>query len=136
MGKRDNKEVDENLLQEIISRGVPQSMGHVPPVVSINSKSEEIDRQEQPKQEVRKKHSKNKSESYKEEFFVKLEFSARQLIYVTKETHKTLVDIVQVAGGEKANLSSYVENIIRSHFESHKEVINGLYTNNFKPPIQ
>jgi len=43
--------------------------------------------------------------------------------------------IVNMIGGRKTNLSSYVENIILQHLESYKEEINEMYENKFKKPI-
>jgi len=139
MSKKSNVEVDETLLQEIVSRGVPQNRGYVPPLPQspqshIVDDPEEVD--PPPTQEPKRRVAKSKSQSYSEVYFSKVDFPARQLIYVSKETHKKLTDIIQVAGGRNTNLSSYLENIVLNHFEQNKETINGLYANNFKPPIE
>ncbi len=114
MSSRETPKIDESLMQDIVSRGGE------PPT--------------QPEQ--RQRPPRDRSKEYLNRYLPKVEFSARQLIYVSKETHAALTTIVQIVGGDKSNLSSYVENIICSHFEANKEIINNLYANKFKPPVQ
>ena len=73
--------------------------------------------------------------NYGEIYFKKVDLSYRKSICIAKETHSTLLKVVNMIGGRKTNLSSYVENIILQHLESHKEEINELYENGFKRPI-
>lgn len=139
MSKKNNVEVDETLLQEIVSLGVPQNRGYVPPLPQsppfhIKDDPEEVD--PPPMQEPKRRVVKNKSQSYSDMYFPRVDFPARQPVYVSMATHKKLADIIQVAGGRNTNLSSYIENIVLNHFEQNKETINGLYANNFKPPIE
>lgn len=122
-----NVNIDEQTLQESIARGIPQNMGYNPP---------EYAQKEPIKEEGRKRLTRNMNDEYIESYLTKVEFPARQMIYVSEETHKSLSDIVNVVGGRKANLSSYVENIIRSHFNENKELINGLHKNQYKPPLK
>ena len=133
MSKKNNVEVDETLLQEIVSRGVPQNRGYIP---APNTDSESPQISDTPTLEPKKRAVKTKSLSYSDTYFTKIEFPERQLMYVSKETHKKMCDIIQIAGGRNTNLSSYIENIVLNHFEQNKETINGLYANNFKPPIE
>lgn len=88
------------------------------------------------KSEVRRRQPRDKSSEYVDRYLNKVEFPARQLIYVSKKTHASLTKIVQIVGGDRSNLSSYVENIICSHLEANKDLVNGLYANNFIPPVE
>ena len=72
---------------------------------------------------------------YCETYFEKVDLSYRKSICISKEIHSILLNVVNMIGGRKTNLSSYVENIILQHLESHKEEINELYENEFKRPI-
>ncbi len=121
MSNRERPEIDEQAMQDIVARGI-----------GPNSAPTE----ETPKNEVRKRPSKDKSLEYIDRYLNKIDFSTRQLIYVSKKTHASLTKIVQIIGGDKSNLSSYVENIICSHLEANKELVNGLYANNFIPPVE
>lgn len=85
------------------------------------------------KEAVKRRHT--GQTNYREIYFERVDFTDRQPFWLTRETHLTLLKIVNVIGGHKARLSSYVENIILQHLESHKEEINELYENEFKKPI-
>lgn len=123
MNNRERPDIDEGAMQDMVAR----STGQVATPATI---------EETQKSEVRKRQPRDKSSEYIDRYLNKIDFSARQLIYVSKETHTALTKIVQIVGGEKSNLSSYVENIICSHLESNKDLVNGLYTNNFTPPVK
>ncbi|MFI3289998.1 MAG: DUF3408 domain-containing protein [Rikenellaceae bacterium] len=116
MNNREKPEIDETMMQEMVSRGVQPT--------------------DVPKDEIRRRPPRDRSGEYIEKYLPRIDFEARQLIYVSKETHAALTSIVQIVGGTKANISSYVENIIQAHFDSNKEIINGLYANKFNPPLK
>jgi predicted metal-dependent hydrolase len=126
-------QVDENFMKEVISQGFP--MNREKQIASNELISNESFNEKPLSKEKEEKKKRTVSCEYANTFFEKLDFTDRQLIYITRDTHETMTEIVNVVGGKKATLSSYVENIIRQHLESHKEEINALYASKFKKPI-
>ena len=127
--------VDEDFMKEVISQGFPMKKE------SSNEKQlSTIIKEDEPAIETSKikepqKRRRLEQSEYRETYFEKVDLTDRQSIYISRETHLTLLSIVNVIGGHKANISSYVENIILHHLESHKDEINNLYENKFKKPI-
>lgn len=124
--------VDEDFMKQVISQGFPmkrETMEIAAPTL--------IEKPIDPPTEVQpRKRKRAEQADYRETFFEKNDFTDRQPLYITRDTHLTLLDIVQVVGGHKATISSYVENIIREHLENHKEEINHLYEIRFKKPVK
>jgi predicted nucleotide-binding protein (sugar kinase/HSP70/actin superfamily) len=136
MAKQTNiPKVDEDFMREVISQGLPMkrdaTIENERTIIIDENESaiETSDIIEAPNQEQTEKVD------YCETYFEKVDLTYRQSLCITKETHLTLLNVVNMIGGRKANLSSYVENIILQHLESHKEEINELYENEFKRPI-
>lgn len=135
MAKQTNiPKVDEDFMKEVISQGFPLKQD----TTNLNERA--IIKENEPaiktpkiKEAVKQKRA--KQTDYLEIYFERVDFTNRQPLWLTRETHLTLLKIVNVIGGSKATLSSYVENIILQHLESHKEEINDLYENKFKKPI-
>lgn len=135
MAKQTNiPKVDEDFMKEVISQGFPVKQ------YTTNLNERAIIKENEPaietpkiKEAVKRTHT--GQTYYREIYFERVDFTNRQPLWLTKETHLTLLKIVNVIGGHKATLSSYVENIIQQHLESHKEEINDLYENKFKRPI-
>ena len=127
--------VDEDFMREVISQGFPMkrdaTIENERTIIIEENESaiESLDVIEAPNQEQ------DEEVDYCETYFEKVDLTYRQSLCITKETHSTLLTIVNMIGGRKANLSSYAENIIIQHLESHKEEINELYKNEFKKPI-
>ena len=135
MAKQTNiPKVDEDFMKEVISQGFPlkQDTTNLNERAIINENEPTI---EIPKIKEAVKRIYTGQTNYQEIYFERLDFTNRQPLWLTRETHLTLLKIVNVIGGHKATLSSYVENIILQHLESHKEEINELYENEFKRPI-
>ena len=136
MAKQTNiPKVDEDFMREVISQGVPMKRD----AILENGRTIIIDENEMTIETSDIIEAPNQEQAeevdYCETFFEKVDLSYRKSICIAKETHSTLLTIVNMLGGRKTNLSSYVENIILKHLESHKEEINELYENGFKRPI-
>ena len=127
--------VDEDFMREVISQGLPMKRD----VTLENERTIIIEENESAieTQDVIEAPNEEQVEEadYCETYFEKVDLTYRQSICMSKETHSTLLKIVNVIGGRKTNLSSYVENIILLHLESYKEVINEMYENKFKRPV-
>ena len=127
--------VDEDFMREVISQGVPMKRD----AILENGRTIIIDENESTIETSDVIEALNDEQTeevdYGEIYFKKVDLSYRKSICITRETHSTLLTIVNMIGGRKTNLSSYVENIILQHLESYKEEINEMYENKFKRPI-
>jgi len=127
--------VDEDFMREMISQGFPRKKE------SSNDNDLQIIKEdepgiEHPKPKEAPTRKRNVQTDYRKTYFEKVDLSDRQSLYISRETHLILINIVNMIGGHKATISSYVENIILQHLESHKEEINNLYEIQYKKPIQ
>jgi len=136
MAKQTNiPKVDEDFMREVISQGLPMKRD----TTIENDRTTIIEENESAIETPDVMEASNEEpaeeEDYCETYFEKVDLSYRKSICIAKETHSTLLKVVNMIGGRKTNLSSYVENIILQHLENHKEEINELYENGFKRPI-
>jgi len=136
MAKQTNiPKVDEDFMREVISQGVPMKRD----AILENGRTIIIDENESAIETSDVIEAPNEEQAeevdYCETYFEKVDLTYRQSICLSKETHSTLLNIVNIIGGRKTNLGSYVENIILRHLESYKEAINEMYENGFKRPI-
>lgn len=142
MAKQNNTpKVDEDFMKELISQGFP--MKREKPAFTelpeVEPEMEEVKEEIKPpttKPREPKRRKEQSEGSFSEIFFEKVDFSNRQMTTITRETHQKLTDIVNSLGGKNATIGSYIENIIRKHFENYKEEINALYANQFKSPLE
>lgn len=129
--KTSTPQVDEEFMKEMIAQGFPMKR---------EREREPEPTEELPEPEIviipeKPKRRKEIRSEYVDRYFEKVDFTDRQLIYITRETHQKLTDIVNVIGGRQGTISGYIENIIRDHFESFKEEVNALYASRFKKPL-
>jgi len=90
---------------------------------------------EKPMSGKKRRKGQGQAGDYKDVYFARIDFSDRQPLYITRDTHETLMRIVSVVGGRKATISSYVENIILRHLENYREEINRLYDDHYIRPV-
>ena len=136
-------QIDEDFMKEIISQGLPVKKQETPSVaVETPDKQETADKPEikaEPKEEKAVKESarrkKNTPGDYRETYFMRVDLTDRQPLYVSRTTHEKLMKIVTVIGGRKATVSSYVENILLRHFDQFQDEINELYESKFEKPF-
>ena len=81
------------------------------------------------------RRKKNAPCDYRETYFMRVDLTDRQPLYVSRTTHEKLMKIVTVIGGRKATVSSYVENILLRHFDQFQDEINELYESKFEKPF-
>lgn len=127
--------VDEDFMREMISQGFPRkketsSENNISVIKEDEPSIENSNLKETP---TRKR---NNQTDYRKAYFEKVDLTDRQSLYISRDTHLTLFSIVNMIGGHKATISSYVENIILKHLENHKEEINNLYETQYKKPIK
>lgn len=82
------------------------------------------------KQQIDKSNCTNK---YKSTFLIPTEFRASNgsTVYISKEFHQRISLIVFMIG-EKMNISDYLHNLLKDHFEVYEEEIIALYNANQK----
>ena len=134
-------QIDEDFMKEIISQGLPVKKQETPSV-TVKTEIETPDKPEiktEPKEEKTLKEparrKKNAPGDYRETYFVRVDLTDRQPLYVSRATHEKLMKIVTVIGGRKATVSSYVENILLRHFDQFQDEINELYESKFEKPF-
>ena len=126
MAKQRLSDVNEDFMKDIISQGIPIGgdsfiRQNIEPVLG----KEEVPIRVELKPQGSKKR-KEQELSYIEEYLKKVDFEDRQMITITRQTHTTLNQIINIIGGKQATLGGYIENIVRKHFELHKDEINRL----------
>ena len=62
-------------------------------------------------------------EAYKQAYLLPAKLSNRKAVYLSKETQERAALIVRRLGDRDSNLSSFVENLVRSHLEEYHEDI-------------
>ena len=134
-------QIDEDFMKEIISQGLPVKKQETPSV-TVKTEIETPDKSEiktEPKEEKTLKEparrKKNAPGDYRETYFMRVDLTDRQPLYVSRATHEKLMKIVTVIGGRKATVSSYVENILLRHFDQFQDEINELYESKFEKPF-
>jgi len=69
------------------------------------------------------KMKKKTLEAYKQSYLLPAKLSNRKAVYLSKETQERADLIVRRLGDRGSNLSSFVENLVRSHLEEYHEDI-------------
>ena len=144
-------QIDEDFMKEIISQGLPVKKQETPTVtvkteIETQDKPDDktgsvetVDKQVTAKEEKAVKEpvrrNKNTPGDYRETYFMRVDLTDRQPLYVSRTTHEKLMKIVTVIGGRKATVSSYVENILLRHFDQFQDEINELYESKFEKPF-
>lgn len=140
-------QIDEDFMKEIISQGLPVKKQETPTVtvkteIETQDKTgsvETVDKQVTAKEEKAVKEparrKKNTPGDYRETYFMRVDLTDRQPLYVSRTTHEKLMKIVTVIGGRKATVSGYVENILLRHFDQFQDEINELYESKFEKPF-
>ena len=144
-------QIDEDFMKEIISQGLPVKKQETPSAkVETNvetpdkpdksdEKADKAEKVEAVKEEKAVKEparrKKNAPGDYRETYFMRVDLTDRQPLYVSRATHEKLMKIVTVIGGRKATVSSYVENILLRHFDQYQDEINELYESKFEKPF-
>ena len=136
-------QIDEDFMKERISQGMPVKKQETPSVtMETPDKPETADKPEikvEPKEEKAVKEparrKKNTPGDYRETYFMRVDLTDRQPLYVSRTTHEKLMKIVTIIGGRKATVSSYVENILLRHFDQFQDEINELYESKFEKPF-
>ena len=130
-------QIDEDFMKEIISQGLPVKKQEMPSVAVETADKPEIKAEPKEEKAVKEpaRRKKNAPGDYRETYFMRVDLTDRQPLYVSRATHEKLMKIVTVIGGRKATVSSYVENILLRHFDQFQDEINELYESKFEKPF-
>ena len=97
-------QIDEDFMKEIISQGLPVKKQETPSV-TVKTEIETPDKPEiktEPKEEKTLKEparrKKNAPGDYRETYFMRVDLTDRQPLYVSRATHQKLMKIVTVIG--------------------------------------
>lgn len=66
---------------------------------------------------------------YGKQYLQYRELKVRQCVYISRDTHETVADIVKRLGERGLSIGSYIDTILREHLQEHKNEINKLYRN-------
>ena len=130
-------QIDEDFMKEIISQGLPVKKQEMPSVAVETPDKPEIKAEPKEEKAVKEpaRRKKKTPGDYRETYFMRVDLTDRQPLYVIRTTHEKLMKIVTVIGGRKATVSSYVENILLRHFDQFQDEINELYESKFEKPF-
>ena len=136
-------QIDEDFMKEIISQGLPVKKQETPSaameteIETPDKPDDKTDKQEREEKTVKEpaRRKKNAPGDYRATYFMRVDLTDRQPLYVSRTTHEKLMKIVTVIGGCKATVSSYVENILLRHFDQFQDEINELYESKFEKPF-
>ena len=147
MAKKESPKVDENFMRAMISEGIPikrevmQQQAKEQENTPVQNSEDEKREKDQPQEEKyasrsrESKMKKDSKENYGETYFAKVDFSNRQMTTITRDTHQKLSQIVSLIGGKNGTIGSYIENIIRRHFDLYRDEINALCERKPQKPL-
>ncbi|WP_172915039.1 DUF3408 domain-containing protein [Capnocytophaga canis] len=129
--KERNTLINENELMEL--------MAGISADVDTFSKTQEKNSQTTNDKPASKKESPRKVKSdnfsYETLFFRQGDTSARdgKSVYIRSEYHQRIARIVQVIGEDKISIYSYLDNVLKVHFEQYKQEITESFQEKYKP---
>ncbi len=129
--KEKNPLINENELMEL--------MAGTSADVDAFSKNEEKNPQTTNEKSASKKElprkSKSDSLSYETLFFQQGDTSARdgKSVYIRSEYHQRIARIVQVIGEDKISIYTYLDNVLKAHFEQYQQEITQSFQEKYKP---
>lgn len=129
--KEKNPLINENELMELMA-GTSSD-------VDAFSKNEEKKTQTKNDKPASKKESPRKVKSdnfsYETLFFKQGDTSAREgkSVYIRSEYHQRIARIVQVIGEDKISIYTYLDNVLKAHFEQYKQEITESFQEKYKP---
>jgi hypothetical protein len=130
--KREVSDIDESLLLssireqdtqkeavEEVTVQEPQQVREAEPLETAAEKPKDV------KEPVKRKRNTNMD--YRTVFLQKHELKNRQCVYIGREIHATLSEIVRVIADRDITVGGYIDCILSEHTEAHRDEINELY---------
>ncbi|GEP90716.1 Protein of unknown function [Chitinophaga terrae (ex Kim and Jung 2007)] len=131
--KKNQPEIDEEFLMNIIADGVKKEGLNVTPEPPQKQEPEK-----EPDKPVSRERSRSKKASeadYEKQFFKRAETNARygKSVYIRPDFHEKLTRIVQVIGEDKITIYAYLDNLLEYHFQEFGEDITKSFNEKYKP---
>ncbi|WP_026769720.1 DUF3408 domain-containing protein [Asinibacterium sp. OR53] len=131
--KKNQPEIDEEFLMNIIADGVKKEGLNVTP-----EPPQKQEQEKEPDKPVSKEKSRSKKASeadYEKLFFKRAETNARygKSVYIRPDFHEKLTRIVQVIGEDKITIYAYLDNLLEYHFQEFGEDITKSFNEKYKP---
>lgn len=129
MAKKTNiEDIDENF----IINSFRQDDLTIPPsarTTEAPSDNEDTELEPTPREEPRRRKSKNKESDYRSLFLKEAVIPARigKTVYIRKEYHERILLILRVIGKDEVSLFSYIDNVLAHHFDTYQAEITELY---------
>lgn len=81
------------------------------------------------------KQRKSQEPDYEKTFFKRIDTNARdgKPVYIQPEFHERLTRIVQIIGGDKLTIYTYLNNVLEYHFQEFAEQITESFHKKYKP---
>jgi hypothetical protein len=101
-----------------------------PEATSEEPEATPADQAETPREETKRKRS--KSPDYESLFLVNAEIPTRKgkLVSIREKYHDRITKIAQVIGKKEVSIFSYIDNVLRHHFDTFQDEIAELYNKN------
>lgn len=137
--KKAAPDIDENLMMNLMVDGVQVNGLQLPPElekeVSENKENKIENVQERNLPREKNKIKKASNADYESIFFKKTDTNARdgKTVYIRPDFHEKLTRIIQVIGGDKISIYTYLDNMLDYHFKEFGEQITKSYNDKYKP---
>jgi hypothetical protein len=69
----------------------------------------------------------NSRADYSSRYLQKGGFRSRQCVYISQRIHNTILEIVKILSDKEVTVGGYIDTIVSSHLDTHKEEITDLY---------
>ncbi|MFT3945591.1 MAG: DUF3408 domain-containing protein [Agriterribacter sp.] len=136
--KKNQPEIDEEFLMNIIADGVKKEGLNVTPEPPKKQEPEQTDKEpDKPVSRERNRSKKASEADYEKLFFKRAETNARygKSVYIRPDFHERLTRIVQVIGEDKITIYAYLDNLLEHHFQEFGEDIIRSFNEKYKPII-
>lgn len=130
MGKKiiTHDESDEDLILRSLMKGKKPEIEQ--PIPSQKPQSEERSEILAPpiKESSKKKKQKVEAQEYIDQFIKESTEISRigKTINIRSEFHERILFIIQMIGGNKVSIFSYIDNILKTHLDDYEEIIDEL----------
>lgn len=124
MAKKQNPQIDEELMRQMIGGQVPLT-GSV--IIDPEEKSAPEPEPISNTTVVESRRRRSALPDFEQTFFMPVEYKIRSSLYVSADTKRKILEVVKKIGGERMTAISYVENILRHHLELYKDEINRIH---------
>lgn len=131
--KKNQPEIDEEFLMNIIADGVKKEGLNVTP--EPPQKQEPEKEPDKPVSREKPRSKKASEADYEKLFFKRAETNARygKSVYIRPDFHEKLTRIVQVIGEDKITIYAYLDNLLEYHFQEFGEDITKSFNEKYKP---